>query len=1153
MPHSSGEGHVRPGIHLKSLEDQSNPYPLYAELRERYPVCQLEPNEPGSDGMWVVSRYADVMFALQQPDLFSSTGLEAALQPDWLADDCKRDLFLVTRDPPDHTKYRALVNKAFVPGVIDELAPLMRQTAESLVQSIRPGEQVDFLECFAYPYVGKIIRHIIGTEHDQKLEDLRRWLDLARKVSLSRPDDQYIDAFQTATRAQYDLFRTIIRDRRRAPRGDLVSALVHAEVDGERLDEHDLKNALDLLLEAGFQTSLQMLCHAVIHLSGDGEMRRTLRASPDLVPTFIEELLRLESVGTSVLRTTTQPVTLSGVTIPAGAMVALLLSAANRDPSQFPNPDRLDLSRENVRQHIAFGYGPHICLGLALARLEIKIALNAILEAFDDMDCPKNEDLIWIQSSLVHAVEALPVTFKKSSAQAPVRSATGAVVALSVLGGLTVPADPASAEDGQPRMLEEVTVTAQKRETSLQDAPIAISVLNDVQLETFGISSLDRFAEGVIPSLRVQPFGNTPSTLTLAIRGNGPTDIGQVTRDGPVAVHLDGIYLGRAQGLSMELVDLQQVEILRGPQGTLFGRNATGGAVNIISKKPSGEFGIRQTLGYGRFDEFRSVTRIDLPEVAGVRVKLDYVHSQRDGWVNNTAPGQADFNAFNKDAARISLNWRPIEALELDYSFIYADTSASLLYFQLAEDNIGIIGVEDGRQRTSRFSIAPLEPTVTEYMMHTFTAAWQVSDTITVKSLTSYADLEEETTSNFGGSLYFNGLVVDQTIEQDQWTQELQLIGSTDRFKWVAGLYYFEEDVRDVSQDLFSLDIFGALGGPLLAPIVPPTSIDLFSGLESPVRDVEAVAKSRAVYGHVTWTPPVLGDRLHLDVGLRYTNDDRQGSRTDPVLATFDLNTDEVDPSIAITFDWTDGISTYAKWGTAYKAGGVSPRSASFLPYFEEEAETFEFGLKSEFWDQRARLNAALFFTDYDGLQLNFSDPVNIAVVETINATNTAQIDGLEIDLTVIPIPGLVVGLSYTYLDGDMPLQPNPLAGGALEQFSLVQTPEHAGALTVDYTFEPFSFGTLTAHLDVTTTDKYAFIAASIDERFFDAYTLVNARLTLGDIPLGGSAGSLTASVWGKNLTDEEFLVLGFPIGPAGSTQAFGTPRTVGFSLTYRL
>ncbi len=734
------------------------------------------------------------------------------------------------------------------------------------------------------------------------------------------------------------------------------------------------------------------------------------------------------------------------------------------------------------------------------------------------------------------------------------RFCSPAIAVLSVAGGLFGAGSAAIAQgDNRVRVLDEIIVTAQKREKSLQDLPVAVSVLNRVQLEALGISSLEGLDGGAIPSLRVQPGGNTVSSLTLTIRGNGPTDISQVTREGPVAVYLDGFYVSRIQGLSMELVDIERIEVLRGPQGTLFGRNATSGAVNVISKRPTGQFGVEQTFSYGRFNEFRSITRVNLPEFSGIRTKIDYVHTERDGWVDNTAPGQSDFNTYDKDALRIGINWQPGDFLEFDYSFDYADTLSSFFYMQLAQDNIGLIGVEPGRQRQSRFPVAPLDPAITEHEMHALTGTWELSDNLTVKSLSSYRTLEEQTNNNFGGVLYFNGFMNLKDIEQDQWTQEFQLIGTHERLEWVAGLYYFEEDVQEVATELFSLDIFGLLTAAPLTPIIPPTNFNVFIGAPVPVRTITANAMSKAVYGHATWTPPILEDRLHIGAGLRYTSDERSGGRAIPGTAeSFNLDSEHTDPEISATFDWSDRLSTYAKWSTAYKAGGVSPRSTSFRPYQEEEAETFEIGLKSEFWDRRARFNAAIFTTDYDGLQINFSDPMNLTTVETINATNAVEIDGLEFDLTLVPAPGLVISASYTYLDGRMPLQPNPLAGGALEQFALVQTPEHAGAVSVDYTFEPRSFGTLTAHLDVTSTDKYAFLAFSVDERFWDAYTLVNARLTLADINLGGEAGTLRASLWAKNISDEEYVVFGFPIGPAGHTQVFGTPRTYGVDLTYR-
>ncbi len=210
----------------------------------------------------------------------------------------------------------------------------------------------------------------------------------------------------------------------------------------------------------------------------------------------------------------------------------------------------------------------------------------------------------------------------------------------------------------------------------------------------------------------------------------------------------------------------------------------------------------------------------------------------------------------------------------------------------------------------------------------------------------------------------------------------------------------------------------------------------------------------------------------------------------------------------------------------------------------------FEIGLKSEFWGGRARLNVAVFNTDYEDMQLDFTDPNIITLVETLNADKTAEVDGAEVDLTVSPVVGLVVGLSYTYLDGDMPLQPNPL-GGPLRKFFVPLAPQHAGAMTLDYRFKPWHLGTLMAHIDMTSTDHYYYLP--FGEQRTDAYTLFNARLTLVDIKLGQNAGTLKASIWGKNLTDEEYIVDAFPVGnpPVSVGQAFGDPRTLGVDVTY--
>ncbi len=705
--------------------------------------------------------------------------------------------------------------------------------------------------------------------------------------------------------------------------------------------------------------------------------------------------------------------------------------------------------------------------------------------------------------------------------------------------------------ENRENILDEIIVSAQKREQSIQETPIAISVMKDTQLELQGINDLASVARGAIPSLRVMPFGNTPSNIVLGIRGNAPRDSSEITREASVGVYLDGVYIARSQGLGFDLVDLERIEVLRGPQGTLFGRNAVGGAVSLVSKKPTGEFGIKQVLSLGRYDELRSVTRINLPKFSGISAKLDYLHSERDGWVNNTAPGEADYNEYKKNGGRLSLNWQASDSVAIDYSYDEAKVETAQGYYQFYVDRVGIFGEERDRRTETRLPITPLVPTESEHSGHSLIISWDQSEHLTIKSISAYRKVEEDSNNNYAGVLYFNGLNDASILDQDQYTQEFQFVGTHDHVEWAAGVYYLKEDSEKTLQDSFTLDIFGALGDPL-SPITPPTTLELFSGTILPPRIVDAEARSQAVYGQATWNPKAINDKLYLTLGGRYTEDERSATRLEFGLSESDQDAEHFDSTVAIDYRWNDRISTYIKWSTAYKAGGVNTRSTSFTPFKEEVAETYEIGLKSEFWDRKARLNVAVFNADYDDLQLDFSDPVTVGVVETINGARTVEVDGVEIDLTVSPIVGLVVGASYVYLDGDMPLQPNPLAGGALKEFFVPLAPQHSGSITLDYSFAPQRYGTLALHLDITSTDEYSF--APFGEQRTDAYTLINGRLTLSDISLGQKSGSIKASLWGKNLTDEEYIVDSFPVAdPAISIgQAFGDPRTLGVDITYQ-
>lgn len=723
----------------------------------------------------------------------------------------------------------------------------------------------------------------------------------------------------------------------------------------------------------------------------------------------------------------------------------------------------------------------------------------------------------------------------------------------AALGAATASAQPA---DKRSSTLEEVIVTAQKRAETLQEAPISIAAFGTVQLQDRGISGLGDMGAGVIPSLRIQPFPNTPSTLTISVRGAGFSDAGQITFEPSVAIYLDDVYLSRAQGLAMEIADLERIEVLRGPQGTLFGRNATGGAVRMISKKPTGEFGLRQTFTAGNYNYFKSATHVDLPEIAGIKTKVDYLHSEKDGWVDNTAPGENDYGDIEQDAFRFAADWNPTDNLNVFYAYDWSDIEATQVYFQIMFDQLGVIGVEKPATDKTRFPVRPLDPTVTKQTGHNLTLTWDMAENLTLKSISAYRDLEEETRNNYAGALLFNGLITAADVDQDQFSQELQLLGESERIKWIGGLYYYEESAQETLVNLASLDSFGALGYGFLAPIYPPIP----QPGDAP-RFVKTETESWAAFGQATWTPPVLEDRLEITVGARYTEDKKNGLRDYPLPALFstnrdfvryDMDTESFDPTVTFSYQWTEQLNTYVRWANGYKAGGVNMRSFTFVSFGEENAETWELGLKSEFFDRRARLNVAVFQTEYEDFQIGFSDPVRQTFSETINATRTTEISGLEMDLTVVPMPGLTLDISYTYLDGDQPDQPNPLNSNIPERFELEQTPNHAGAFSAIYEFNPFSFGVLSLHVDVTSSAGYAYAPKNFD--FHDSYTRVNGRITLSEIPVGPDQGNLRVALWGKNLTDEEYRVYAFPVGnpPLTIPAAYGDPMTYGVEVEYQ-
>jgi cytochrome P450 len=284
-----------------------------------------------------------------------------------------------------------------------------------LCASIEPGRETDFVGAFAYPYVGTIIGDITGTRGDQTIQELRSWFELMEILTPQRPDDATVAAAESGTRRQLRYYEQVIVDRKANPRGDLTSELVHAEVNGERLDDHALRSCLDLLIGAGLGTTTHTLGNAIIQLAQRPELFALLKTTPAAIPAFIEEVLRFDPATHCLLRYTTADVAVGETVIPKGALVLLVLAAANRDPDCFANPEQFDIRRENNKDHIAFGAGPHVCIGSALARLELKTALETITAQFDGLSLGRPGTLEWILSLPTHGTSRLPVILHKKT------------------------------------------------------------------------------------------------------------------------------------------------------------------------------------------------------------------------------------------------------------------------------------------------------------------------------------------------------------------------------------------------------------------------------------------------------------------------------------------------------------------------------------------------------------------------------------------------------------------------------------------------------------------------------------------------------------------------------------------------------------------
>jgi cytochrome P450 len=381
----------------------ADPYPTYHRLRAEEPVHH------SPLGFWVLTRYEDVVASLRDPRLIKEP-IASFVAARFGAPVPAVGLSMLDRDPPDHTRLRGLVSKAFTPRVVEGLRPRIQGIVDGLLAQAEAKGAIDLIEEFAYPIPVNVICEMLGVPVEDH-EQFKGWsLDIARGLDLIMmgPDSELGKRSVAARHGLAEYFRGLIAQRRAAPRADLLSALIAAEEAGDKLNEQELLATCILLLIAGHETTVNLIGNGTLALLRHPDQLRRLRENPSLIGTAIEELLRFDGPVQRTARIPSEDLVIAGQKIPAGDMVMPFIGAADRDPAHFAEPDRLDLGRTENR-HVAFGLGIHFCLGAPLARVEGQIAINALAQRFPKLALATNTPE-FRQSLTLRGLKSLPVT-----------------------------------------------------------------------------------------------------------------------------------------------------------------------------------------------------------------------------------------------------------------------------------------------------------------------------------------------------------------------------------------------------------------------------------------------------------------------------------------------------------------------------------------------------------------------------------------------------------------------------------------------------------------------------------------------------------------------------------------------------------------------
>lgn len=741
---------------------------------------------------------------------------------------------------------------------------------------------------------------------------------------------------------------------------------------------------------------------------------------------------------------------------------------------------------------------------------------------------------------------------------------------------------PASANDSRDLRIEEVIVTAERREASLQEVPVAVSSFSQEAVDAMQVSTIGDL-QALVPNLSIH-VGDANNAVVY-IRGIGQIDSIAFFEPG-VGIYLDDVYLGRAQGAFLDVVDVERIEVLRGPQGSLYGRNTVGGAIKYVSAAPTDQLTGKLSATLGNYDR-RDIKATLSGPLSGDTLKgrLTLAHMEHEGYSDNQFDGKEDGDR-SVEFARGVLQWQPNDRFDLQFALDYSDGSPSRSRTPAKETPINLLIVDPYTFGLSTQSFPadrdPFEVNAdfnrvefTETKGYALNATWDLSDELSLKSITSYREMEygteidlDGTPINAFGIFYFN--------DQQQFSQEFQLSYQGERFSLVSGIYYFNEEGDTFDGGVFNNFLIAAAG------------------------EAEFETDSYAVFGQLDYE---VNDRLTAIIGFRYTEEEKDYQRQtedfdltalagigfDPVtfavsyanpqllsprsadlvlgggigvprpLADPDsADFDNFSPKLGLKYQWSEDTHLYATASTSFKSGGFNGRlsDGQLEPYDEETLTAYEIGVKSQLFDNRLRINAALFYNDYKNLQVSsFEATANgSALLPVFSNAGEAVIQGAELEVTALLSERLTLNANLGYLDAEYKeffaeadTSTNQVIDVSDER-EMVNAPRWDMFLGLNYEIPLGELGQLNLLADMSYRSKTYLEVNSSENLAQGGYSQFNAALMFRSadehwqILLGG-----------KNLSNKEYRTHAFDLSafPGVELGYYNAPRTYSLTATY--